>query len=309
MGVGGIELAGRDIARVGFGAMRLTSLDGLAVAPDVASDVLAAAVAGGARLIDTAEFYGRGAINVIIRDTLRPRYPELVVATKIGARHDPRTGLRPAQRPAELRADVEANLVSLGTDRLDVVYLRRTDLPPGIIATGAQLVDLDSQLAELTALRDEGKIAAIGLSNVSVAQLEQALPAGIGAVQNAYSLADRSAEPVLDLCRANGIAWIPYWPLGGAFPGTPKVTELPAAISAAAPLGVTPAQLGLAWQLAHYERTALIPGTRDAAHLDENLAVAGLTLPDDVIRELTEMPARLPASGELHSGPHLGCLR
>ncbi|HEX3650531.1 MAG TPA: aldo/keto reductase [Pseudonocardiaceae bacterium] len=281
-----IELAGRDVGRVGFGAMRLSTPAGLDVAPDVAADVLTAAVDRGARLIDTAEFYGRGAVNAAIRDTLRPRYPELVVATKIGARHDATTGLRPAQRPDEIRADVEANLASLGTERLDLVYLRRTDMPPGIIATGAQVVDLDSQLAELSALRDEGKIGAIGLSNVSVEQLDRALPAGIAAVQNAYSLADRSAEPVLDRCRAHRIAWIPYWPLGGTFAGTPKVADQPAVRSVATRLGVTPAQLGLAWLLAHYERTAIIPGTRDPAHLDANMAVAKLDVPADLLREL-----------------------
>jgi pyridoxine 4-dehydrogenase len=282
MGAEGIELAGREVGRVGFGVRALTTLDGLAVAPGVASDALRAAVAGGVRLIDTADFYGHGAINAVIRDTLRPWYPELVLATKVGGRHGTAAGLRAAQRPAELRADVEANLASLGTERLDVVYLRRTDMPPGLIATGEQVVDLDSQLAELTALRDEGKVAAIGLSNVSVTQLEQGLPAGICAVQNAYSPVDRSSEPVLDLCRAHGIPWIPYWPLGGIVPGTPKVTELPAVISAAARLGCTPAQFALAWQLAHYERTALIPGTRDPDHLAENLAVAGLTVPDEL---------------------------
>jgi hypothetical protein len=287
MGTENIELAGRDVPRVGYGVMGLTSRSGLVVPPDVAADMLTAAVAGGVRLFDTAEFYGRSAINTVIRDTLGPRYPELVVATKIGAVPDAATGLRAAQRPAELREQVDANLASLGTDRLDVVYLRRADMAPGIIATGDQVVDLDSQLAELTALRDAGKIAAIGLSNVTVAQLEQALPAGIVAVQNAHSLVDRSSEPVLDLCRVHGIAWLPYWPLGGAFPGYPKVTELPAAIEAAARLGMTPAQLGLAWQLAHYERTAIIPGTRDRAHLAENLAVAGRTVPDDVLRDLS----------------------
>ncbi|HKN97100.1 MAG TPA: aldo/keto reductase [Pseudonocardiaceae bacterium] len=275
---GKIELAGREVPRVGFGALRLASLTGLAMEPGEAAGVLRAAVDRGVRLVDTAEFYGRSALNVLIRDTLRGWYPQLVVATKIGARHDPESGLRPAQRPAELRADVAANLVSLGTDRLDLVYLRRTDMRPGIIATGTQVVDLDSQLAELTAMRDEGKIAAIGLSNVTADQLGRALPAGIAAVQNAYSFADRSAEPVLDLCRANGIAWIPYWPLGGTFPETPKVTELPAVVDGAARLGITPAQYGLAWLLAHYERTALIPGTRNVAHLDENLAVTKIDM-------------------------------
>ena len=168
--------------------------------------------------------------------------------------------LVPAQRPAELRAQVEANLAALGVERVGVVNLRRVDAAPGIIASGEQLVDLDDQLAELTALRAAGKIGGIGLSNVSAAQLRQARPAGIACVQNSYSVLDRAAEPVLDLCRAHAIAWVPFCPLGaGGVLGLPNVTADPAVTAIAAELGVTPAQVGLAWQLAHYDSTLLIP--------------------------------------------------
>lgn len=146
----------------------------------------------------------------------------------------------------------------------------------GIRAEGDQLVDLDSQLAELVALRDEGKIGGIGLSNVSADQVRQALPAGIACVQNSYSVLDRAAEPVLDFCRQHDIAWVPFFPLGSAFPSQPKVTGHPAAVAAA--LGATPAQVGLAWQLAHYAGTLLIPGTASARHLDENIAAGDLRL-------------------------------
>jgi aryl-alcohol dehydrogenase-like predicted oxidoreductase len=184
----------------------------------------------------------------------------------------------PAQRPAELRAQVEDNLATLGTDRLAAVNLRRADVPPGIIAEGDQRVDLDDQLAELSALRDEGKIGGIGLSHVSADQLRQAVPAGIVCVQNLYNLLDRSAEDQLDVCREHGIAWVPYFPLGSSHPRFPKVTEHPAVVATAERLAATPAQVGLAWLLAHYGNTLLIPGTSDPAHLAENVAAGDVRL-------------------------------
>jgi hypothetical protein len=187
---------------------------------------------------------------------------------------------------------VEANLDSLGTDRLGVVNLRRVDAPPGIIAEGEQVVDLDDQLAELTALRDAGKVGGIGLSNVSAAQLRQALPAGIACVQNSYSALDRSAEPILDLCRAHGIAWVPFFPLGSAgFAKLPKVTDNPTVLAIAAELGVTAAQVGLAWQLAHYDNTLLIPGTANPAHLAENLAAGDVKLPEASLAAIDRLAA------------------
>lgn len=134
------------------------------------------------------------------------------------------------------------------------------------------------------------KIGGIGLSNVSAGQLEQALPAGIGCVQNSYSVLDRAAEPVLGLCRAHGIAWVPFFPLGSAgFASLPKVTDNPTVRAVAAELGITPAQAGLAWQLAHYDKTLLIPGTSSAVHLAENLAVGAVTLPADAIASLSRL--------------------
>jgi len=254
---GGIAmLAGRPVARIGFGAIQLAATRPGRSAPDrqSAMAVLRAAVTQGVNHIDTAQFYGPGTCNQLIRDALRPYPPDLVLVSKVGAEHDGRLSpvpVRPAQRPEELRASVEANLTTLGIERLDVVNLRRLDAPPGLSAEGDQLVDLDSQLAELAALRDEGKIGAIGLSNVSSGQLRQALPAGIACVQNACSVLDRSGEPVLSLCREHDLAWVPFFPLGsGGFPGVASVTEHPAVIAAAASTGATPAQVGLAWLLA-----------------------------------------------------------
>ena len=149
----------------------------------------------------------------------------------------------------ELRVSVEDNLRSLRTETLDLVYLRRMDVGPGIRPEGFQIVPLDDQLATMTALRDEGKIAAIGLSAMDADGVRHAMPAGITAVQNAYSVVDRECDDLLALCEAEGVAWVPFFPLGGAFPGLPKVTQQPAVLEAAARLDVTPSQIGLAWLL------------------------------------------------------------
>jgi pyridoxine 4-dehydrogenase len=276
---GGSVLAGRPVARLGYGAMQLSGPGTLTAPPrQTAISVLRRAVELGVDHIDTAQFYGAGLANELIRTALAP-YPDgLVLVSKLGAEEDAGGRLRPAQRPEELRAGVEANLRSLGVDQVDVVNLRRLDGPPGIQAEGDQLVDLDVQLAELAALRDEGKIGGIGLSNVSLEQLRQALPAGIACVQNAYSVLDRSGESLLALCAEHDVAWVPFFPLGSGFPGRPKVTEQPAVVAAAATLGCTPAQAGLAWLLHHDPHILLIPGTASVAHLEENMAVSRVHL-------------------------------
>lgn len=282
-------LAGRPVARVGYGAMQLPGRD-----RDAAIAVLRRAVEAGVNHIDTAHFYGPGEANALIREALHP-YPDgLVLVSKVGAEHAPETeiGLALAQRPEQLRAGVEANLAQLGVEQIPVVNLRRTDAPPGVVAEGDQLVDLDDQLAELSALREEGKIGAIGLSAVSPDKLEQALPVGVACVQNAHSVLDRRAEPVLEICREHGIPWVPFFPLGSAFPagsafpGTSKVTDHPVVVGIAAALGATPAQVGLAWELAHYDNTLLIPGTADPAHLDANIAAGEVRLSVEAQSEL-----------------------
>lgn len=277
-------LAGRDVARVGYGAMQLTH--GGHVAPRTAVAVLRLVAASGVNHIDTAWFYGAGACNEFIREALAP-YPEnLVIATKVGADNTADGGLIAAQRPEQLRRQVEANLDSLGVERLDVVYLRRLDFAPGIIAEGDQKVDIDDQLAELAALREAGRIRSIALSNVDADQVRRALPVGIEAVQNAYNVLDRATEPVLEACREHGIAWVPYIPLGSAFPGYRKVTEDATVLAVARELGASASQVGLAWLLAHDERTLLIPGTANPDHLAENLAAAELGLGPEVMARL-----------------------
>jgi pyridoxine 4-dehydrogenase len=274
------RLAGHDTARIGYGAMQLAESRSRGPVPSAeAVPLLRHAAELGATHIDTAEFYGDGAANRLIREALHP-YDGIVLVSKVGAVAAPgRTpSLVPAQKPAELRAQVEQNLRTLGADRLAVVNLRRVDGPPGIVATGDQIVSLDDQLAELIALRDEGKIDGIGLSSVTAAQIDQAIPAGIVCVQNLYNLVAREGEDALDLCRRHGIAWVPFFPLGSGFPGAATVTDRPAVQEAAANLGATAAQVGLAWLLAHADNTMLIPGTTSIAHLEENIAAGDLVL-------------------------------
>jgi aryl-alcohol dehydrogenase-like predicted oxidoreductase len=271
------------VARVGYGAMQLFE-----ASPEDAAAVLRRAVELGVNHIDTASFYGPGEVNRRIRAALAPYPDDLVIASKVGARY---TGeqpipLTPAQKPAELRAAVEDDLSQLGLERVPVVNLRRMDLGPGVTAEGDQIVDLDDQLAEMIALRDEGKIGAIGVSSVPLDVVRRALPPGIVCVQNAYSVLDRSQEATLDLCVAEGIAWVPFFPLGSSLPGFPKVADDAVVVEVARQIGCTPAQVGLAWLLAHAPNTLLIPGTRAIAHLEENIGAADVSLSADAIARL-----------------------
>lgn len=273
-----------EVARVGYGAMQLR----WAETDDEPVAVLRRARELGVDHVDTAEFYGDGVVNRRIRAALAPYPDDLVVVTKVGATANPggEIPLRLAQRPDELRAEVEANLRSLGIERLDVVNLRRADGGPGLVAEGVQVVDLDDQLSTMIELRAEGKVGAIGLSHVSADQLRHALPVNIVCVQNAYSLVDRSSADVLEVCREHRIAWVPYFPLGGGWPGQQQVTDLPAVRAVAERLGATPSQVGLAWVLAQSPEALLIPGTRSIAHLEENVAAGSVTLFADDLASL-----------------------
>jgi aryl-alcohol dehydrogenase-like predicted oxidoreductase len=282
------KLGDHDVLRVGFGAMQLEHGD-----PADAVKVLHRAVELGVDHLDTAQFYGR--VNDLIRTALHPYADSLQIVTKAGAVTHPTERLVAAQKPAQLRASVEENLRALDTEHLAVVNLRRLDMPPGITATGDQVVDLDSQLAELIALRDEGKIGGIGLSNVGLAQLRRALPAGIVCVQNMYNVLNRGQEDVLTECAEQGVAWVPYFPLGSAFDRLPNVTDNPVVIAHAQRLGITPAQAGLAWLLGHSPATLLIPGTRNLAHLADNVAVAGIELDQEATTAFDALAQDAPA--------------
>jgi len=298
---GGVEppagtatLAGRQVARIGFGAMQLPGGPRVWGPPrdrDTALAVLRRAVELGVNHIDTAHFYGAGVSNELIHAALHPYPEDLVLVSKVGADRDDRGDWIQAQRPEQLRAGVEANLRSLAVERVDVVNLRLVEAGEGARSRADQRVDLDGQLAEMVSLRDEGKIGGIGVSNVTIDQLRRALPAGIACVQNAYSVLDRSGEPLLDLCREHGVAWVPYFPLGSAFPGLAKVTEHPAVMAAAAALVATPAQVGLAWLLAHGPHVLLIPGTSSLAHLAENVATAKVRLDPETMGVLDALAA------------------
>jgi pyridoxine 4-dehydrogenase len=278
--------AGFDVHRVGFGAMQLPGRGVMGPPRDhhAAVAVLRRAVELGVNHIDTAQYYGPDVANALIREALHP-YPEgLALVSKVGARRDAKGGWPPAQRPEQLREDVEANLRNLGVEQLAAVNLR---LPDHAVAN---LPSLEDRLGAMVQMRDDGLIAGVGISTASREQVELAIElADIVCVQNPYSLLSRGDEDVLDLCREHGIAYVPYFPLGSAFPGMPKVTEDAAVRRVAERLGVSPAQVGLAWLLAHAENILLIPGTSSVEHLEENLAVAEVELgPDD----LAELEAR-----------------
>lgn len=288
---GGSSLLGTStVSRIGYGAMQLERLHDNRAA---AVTLLRRGVELGIDHIDTAQFYGDGLVNELIRQALHPGDGVLVVS-KVGAASEPNgpIPLRLAQRPDELRASVEDNLRSLGVDQIPVVNLRRTDTGPGLRAEGDQIVDIDDQLAVMTAMRDEGKIGAIGLSSVTLEVLRRALPAGIICVQNAYSLVARDDEELLQLCRAEGIAWAPYFPLGSAFPGMPKVTDEPAVQAAAQSLNSTASQVGLAWLLQHAPNVLLIPGTADIRHLEANIAAGSITIDNNTLATLDAIPSR-----------------
>ena len=272
-----------EVHRVGFGAMQLPG-PGVFGPPrdhDQALAVLRRAVELGVDHIDTAQFYGPDVANALIREALHP-YPEkLALVSKVGARRDDEGNWTAAQEPDDLRADIEQNLTSLGVDRLAAVNLRLHSGDPNRV--GPLDRDLfDRQLTAMIAARDEGLIGGIGLSSVSVEHLEFALErTEIVTVQNAYNLVDKSSQPVLDLCTAKGISFVPFFPLGSSFNADNPVLGNAAVKKAAADLGRTPAQIALAWTLSVAPNVLLIPGTSSVAHLEENLAVADIELPAD----------------------------
>ncbi|WP_158811326.1 aldo/keto reductase [Beijerinckia sp. L45] len=281
---GSYPLGERKVSRMGYGAMQL---DRCAGHPSKAVALLEHAMDLGVDHIDTAHFYGNGFVNGVIRKAVGSRR-NVLVSSKVGADPDPGAArpIKSAQRPEQLQASVEDNLRSLGIEQISLVNLRRLDVGPGLVAEGDQIVDLDDQLEMLIALRDAGKIGAIGLSAVDIAILRRALPAGIACVQNAYSLVSREFEDMLALCRAHEIAWVPFFPLGGVFPSWPKVVDQPTVIEVARRLKITPSQLGLAWLLAHSPNMLLIPGTANEQHLDENISAASINLSPEVLAEL-----------------------
>jgi aryl-alcohol dehydrogenase-like predicted oxidoreductase len=244
--------------------------------------VVRRAVELGVNHIDTAQYYGPDVANQLLREALYPYPEDLALVSKVGAERDDKGGWLPAGRPEQLRAGVLDNLRSLGVERLDAVNLRLMDA-----AHDNPDVSFDEQLDAMIAIREEGLIAGIGLSNCSLEQLHHALDrTEIVCVQNPLNLVDRSSMPVLRACQERGIAFVPFFPLGSAFGGANRVLGHPDLIATASDLGATPAQVALAWVLALAPNTLLIPGTASLAHLEENMAAASISLDDHALKTL-----------------------
>ncbi len=274
------SFVGKDVHRIGFGAMQLPG-PGVLGPPkdhDQAIAVLRRAVELGVDHIDTAQFYGPDVSNDLIREALHPYRDDLVLVSKVGARRDASGQWLGAQRPEELVHDVEANLRTLGVDTLGAVNLR---LHGAAAEGGIPEVALADQLVAMARLRDEGKITGIGISTAALDRVREAHESvGLVCVQNAFSYLDQSDADVLDYCTQQGIAYVPYFPLGSAFPGMPKVADDEQVLAVALRRGVSPAQVGLAWLLRRAANVLLIPGTSSVAHLEENVAVGDVELED-----------------------------
>ena len=282
-------LGTHTVGRIGFGAMQLPG-PGVFGPPrdhDEAVAVLRRAIELGIDHIDTAQFYGPNVANELIREALHPYPANLTLVSKVGATRDEQGGWVAAQQPDELRRSIEENLSALGVDRLAAVNLR---VFSGGDPNAPADVDPDlfpRQLEVMVTARDEGLIDGIGLSSVSVDHLRMALDhTEIVCVQNAYNLVDRTSQPLLDLCTEHGIAFVPFFPLGSGFTADNPVLGHPAVVREAGRLGRTPAQVALAWTLSVAPNVLLIPGTSSVAHLEENTAVADITLDADVKAEL-----------------------
>ena len=271
-----------QVRRSGFGAMQLAGSFAFGTPPDQPSaiGVLRAAVAAGVDHIDTAQYYGPGAVNDLIREALYP-YPDgLAIVSKVAPRRDYGGAVGSADDPDQLHAGIEDNLRTLRVGQLAAVNLRL----PG---DGRISAHFDDQLAVMTAARDKGLIAGIGLSNVSLDQLRHAVAATpIVCVQNMFHLADRRDTPVLTECLSQGIAYVPFCPLGWPRGRDNPVLVSPVVRQVAARLGVTPAQVALKWLLQLAPNVLLIPGTGSVAHLRQNLAAEQVNLDDEALRRL-----------------------
>ena len=273
---GTFELGGeRSVTRLGYGAMQLTGKGvwGDPADPDEAVRVLRRAVELGVDFIDTADSYGPFVSEMLIRKALHP-YPEnLTIATKAGLTRTGPGEWHPVGRPEYLRQQCELSLRHLGLERIELYQLHRID----------PKVPLEDQIGELVKLRDEGKIAHIGLSEVDVEELQKAMAlAPVVSVQNLYNLANRKAEDLLDYCETNGIGFIPWFPLatGDLARQDGPLRDL------AAKKQVSPSQLALAWLLHRSPVVLPIPGTSSVAHLEDNMAAAGIELSDEEMKDL-----------------------
>jgi len=272
-----IELGVLNVRRLGFGTMQLTGAGvwGPPSDRDRAVEVLRRSLQLGVNLIDTADSYGPNVAEELIREALYP-YPEgLIIATKAGFTRSGPDQWDECGRPDYLRKQCEGSLKRLGVEAIDLFQLHRVD--PGVNA--------DEQYGLLSDLRAEGKVREVGLSQVSVEQIEAArILAPIVSVQNLYNLAQRESDDVVDYCEANNIGFIPWFPLGsGKLSATGGPFE-----SLASELGATTAQISLAWLLRRSTYMLPIPGTTSIEHLEENCEASNVSLSDDVYQELTD---------------------
>lgn len=282
------QLGGISVARIGFGAMQLPGPGVFGPPRDrgQALAVLRRAVDLGVDHIDTSQYYGPAVANELIREALYPYPDNLALVSKVGARRDESGGWLPYDEPDQLRRAIEDNLRTLGVERLAAVNLRLFD-----DATPNQR-RFDDQLTAMIQARDDGLIGGVGLSNITVEQLLRALErTPVACVQNPLNLADRSSMPLLEECTSRGIAFVPFFPLGSGFVRPNPVLDDEHVRHIAERLGITPAQVALAWTLRLAPNVLLIPGTSSVRHLEENLAVADIELDDEAQQQLAAAAA------------------
>jgi aryl-alcohol dehydrogenase-like predicted oxidoreductase len=293
---GTFSLGDRRVKRLGYGAMQLAG-PGVFGPPkdrDAALAVLRAAVEAGVNQIDTSDFYGPHVTNQLIREALQPYPEDLIIVTKIGARRGTDGSWNPAFSRDELTRAVHENLSNLGLDVLDVVNLRIMIDPHGP-AEGS----IAAPLTALAELQRQGLVRHIGLSNATSAQIVEGREiCGIVCVQNQYNLAHRGDDALIDDLARDGIAYVPFFPLGGFSPLQSSILS-----DVAARLGATPMQIALAWLLRRAPNILLIPGTSSITHLRENLAAAEVDLGDDAIKELDSIAAGAGTARAGHRAP------
>lgn len=274
-------LGDRTISRFGYGGMQLAGpwVVGPPKDHDAAIAVLQEAVASGITHIDTAETYGPRVVNELIREALHPYAPELFIATKVGGRRDAQGGWPAARKPDELKAQIDDNLETLGVDVLDLVHLRLGD------ANGPVPEDISEATETLVSLQQQGLIRHLGVSNATAEQVVQAQSiAPIVSVQNMYNLANRWDDTLIDRLASEGVAYIPFFPLGGFTP-----LQSGALSAVAARLDASSMSVALAWLLQRSPNILLIPGTSSVAHLHDNITGAALTLSKNDIVELNQI--------------------
>ncbi|RJT53556.1 aldo/keto reductase family oxidoreductase [Rahnella variigena] len=276
------RLGDREVARLGYGAMQLAGPGVFGPVKDEARaiQVLRDAVASGVNHIDTSDFYGPHETNKLIKKALHPYADNLCIVTKVGARRDEKGGWLTAFTPQELVSAVEDNLRNLGLEAMEVVNLRSM-----LDTHQPKEGSLEPQLEAMIKLKERGLVRHIGLSNVTAKQVEDAQKlTPIVCVQNMYNLANRHDDALVDRLADQGIAYVPFFPLGGFSPL--QSTQLD---EVAADLQATPMQVALAWLLRRSPNILLIPGTSSPEHLQENLASARLNLSDELMEKLNGM--------------------